>query len=77
VRVSCTTAAIVIRRTEVRRFRCQDQTSTKNYRMPPPSQLEIVVIWITGIVVTILSGGVAIYASHFFGDEGRVMSCAL
>jgi hypothetical protein len=33
-------------------------------QMPPPSQLEVVVFWITGIVVTILSGGVAIYASH-------------
>jgi hypothetical protein len=32
--------------------------------MPPPSQLEIVVFWIVGIVVTILSGGVATYASH-------------
>jgi hypothetical protein len=32
--------------------------------MPPPSQLEVVAFWITGIVITILSGGVAIYASH-------------
>jgi hypothetical protein len=33
--------------------------------MPPPSQLEIAVFWIAGIVITILSGGVAVYASHF------------
>jgi hypothetical protein len=32
--------------------------------MPPPSQLEVIVFWIVGIVITILSGGVAIYASH-------------
>jgi hypothetical protein len=32
--------------------------------MPPPSQFEIVAFWIVGIVITILSGGVAIYASH-------------
>jgi hypothetical protein len=32
--------------------------------MPPPSQLEVVVFWIVGIVVTILSSGVATYASH-------------
>jgi hypothetical protein len=38
--------------------------------MPPPSQIEVVVFWITGIAVTILSGSVAIYASHLFGDEG-------
>jgi hypothetical protein len=37
---------------------------SENRRMPPPSQLEIVVFWIVGIVVTILSGGVATYASH-------------
>jgi hypothetical protein len=33
--------------------------------MPPPSQLEVVVFWVIRIVVTILSGGVAIYASHY------------
>jgi hypothetical protein len=33
--------------------------------MPPPSQLEVAVFWIIGIVVMILSGGVAIYASHY------------
>jgi hypothetical protein len=32
--------------------------------MRPPSQLEVVAFWITGIVIAILSGGVAIYASH-------------
>jgi hypothetical protein len=36
----------------------------ENHRMLPPSQLEVVVFWIVGIVITILSGGVAIYASH-------------
>jgi hypothetical protein len=37
---------------------------SENRRMPPPSQLEVVVFWIVGIVVTILSSGVATYASH-------------
>jgi hypothetical protein len=32
--------------------------------MPPPSQFEVVVFWIVGIMVTMLSGGVAIYASY-------------
>jgi hypothetical protein len=32
--------------------------------MSTPSQLEIVLFWIAGIVITILSGGVAIYASY-------------
>jgi hypothetical protein len=31
--------------------------------MAPPSQFEVA-FWIVGIVITILSGGVAIYASH-------------
>jgi hypothetical protein len=31
----------------------------------PPSQLEVVLFWIVGMTTTILSGGVAIYASHF------------
>jgi hypothetical protein len=35
-----------------------------NRRMPPPSQLEVFLFWVVGIVITILSGGVAIYASH-------------
>jgi hypothetical protein len=33
--------------------------------MPPPSQLEVAVFWIVGIAITILSGGIAIYASHY------------
>jgi hypothetical protein len=33
--------------------------------MPPPSQLEVLLFWTVGIVITIFSGGVAIYASHF------------
>ena len=32
--------------------------------MPPPSQLEVFLFWVLGIVITILSGAVAIYASH-------------
>jgi hypothetical protein len=32
--------------------------------IPPPRQLEVVAFWVVGIVITILSGGVAIYASH-------------
>jgi hypothetical protein len=32
--------------------------------LPPPSQLEVVVFWVAGIAITILSGGVAICASH-------------
>jgi len=31
----------------------------------PPSQLEVVLFWIVGLVTTILSGAVAIYASHY------------
>jgi hypothetical protein len=34
-------------------------------KLGPPSQLEIVLFWIVGMVMTIFSGGVAIYASHF------------
>jgi hypothetical protein len=33
--------------------------------LPPPSQLEIVLFWLTGVVIALLSGGVAIYASRF------------
>jgi hypothetical protein len=32
---------------------------------PPPSQLEIVLFWITGIVIALFSGGVVIYAYRF------------
>jgi hypothetical protein len=32
--------------------------------MRPPSQLEVVVFWIVGIAITIVSGAIAIYASH-------------
>jgi hypothetical protein len=34
-------------------------------RLGPPSQLEFVLFWIVGTVVTIASGGVAIYADHY------------
>jgi hypothetical protein len=34
-------------------------------RLGPPSQLEVVLFWIVGMVTTILSGGVAIYADHY------------
>ena len=33
-------------------------------KLGPPSQLEVIVLWIVGFVTTIASGGVAIYASH-------------
>jgi hypothetical protein len=36
----------------------------ENRRMPPPSPLEVFLFWVVGIVITILSGGVVIYASH-------------
>jgi hypothetical protein len=32
--------------------------------MPPPSQFEVVVFRIAGTVITVVSGGVAIYVSH-------------
>jgi hypothetical protein len=38
---------------------------TQEKRMPPPSQLEIILFWATGVAIMILSGGVAIYASYF------------
>jgi hypothetical protein len=34
-------------------------------RLGPPSRLEVVLFWIVGMVTTILSGGVAIYADHY------------
>jgi hypothetical protein len=40
------------------------QMAEGSFRMPPTSQFEVVVFWIVGIVITVLSGGVAIYASH-------------
>jgi hypothetical protein len=30
--------------------------------LPPPSQVEIGLFWVTGIVIALFSGGVAIYA---------------
>jgi hypothetical protein len=33
--------------------------------MPPPGKVEVLLFWASGIVVMILSGAVAIYASHF------------
>jgi hypothetical protein len=33
--------------------------------MRPPGRFEILLFWTAGIVITILSGGVAIYASYF------------
>jgi hypothetical protein len=32
--------------------------------MPPPDKVEVLLFWASGIVVMILSGAVAIYASH-------------
>jgi hypothetical protein len=40
-------------------------SAAKSRKLGPPSQLEVVLFWIVGMVTTILSGGVAIYASHF------------
>src|SRR5271165_5156516 len=37
---------------------------SENGPMPPPSKLEVFLFWVVGIVITIVSGGVAIYASH-------------
>jgi hypothetical protein len=34
-------------------------------KLGPPSQLEVVLFWIVGMVTTIASGAVAIYASHY------------
>jgi hypothetical protein len=36
----------------------------ENRPMSPPSQLEVFLFWVVGVVITVLSGGVAIYASH-------------
>jgi hypothetical protein len=33
--------------------------------MPPPNQIEVVVFWIGGILITIIAGGVMVYASYF------------
>jgi hypothetical protein len=33
--------------------------------MPPSNQLEVVLFWIVGIVITIFGGGVMIYSNHF------------
>jgi hypothetical protein len=33
--------------------------------MPPPSRLEVFLFWITGLVITIVSGAVAVYVIHF------------
>jgi hypothetical protein len=32
--------------------------------MPPPGKLEVFLFWLVGIVITVLSGAVAIYATH-------------
>jgi hypothetical protein len=40
-------------------------SAVKPRKLGPPSQLEVVLFWIVGMVTTILSGGVAIYASHY------------
>jgi hypothetical protein len=38
--------------------------TTPRITMPPPGKLEVFIFWTVGIVVAILSGAVAIYASH-------------
>jgi hypothetical protein len=40
-------------------------SATNSRKLGPPSQLEVVLFWIVGMVTTIASGGVAIYASHY------------
>jgi hypothetical protein len=40
-------------------------SAAKSRKLNPPSQLEVVLFWIVGLVTTILSGAVAIYASHY------------
>jgi hypothetical protein len=35
-----------------------------NGPVPPPSKVEVFLFWAVGLVITILSGGVVIYASH-------------
>jgi hypothetical protein len=40
-------------------------SATRSRKLGPPSQLEIVLFWTVGLATTILSGAVAIYASHF------------
>jgi hypothetical protein len=40
-------------------------TAVKSSKLAPPSQVEIVLFWIVGMVTTIASGAVAIYASHY------------
>jgi hypothetical protein len=41
------------------------RSTAHSKKFGPPSQLEVVLFWIVGMVTTIASGGVAIYASHF------------
>jgi hypothetical protein len=40
-------------------------SAAKSWKLGPPSQLEVVLFWIVGLVTTILSGAVAIYADHY------------
>jgi hypothetical protein len=40
-------------------------SAVKSRKLNPPSQLEVVLFWIVGLVTTILSGAVAIYAIHY------------
>jgi hypothetical protein len=40
-------------------------SAAKSRKLNPPSQLEVVLFWIVGLTTTILSGAVAIYASHY------------
>jgi hypothetical protein len=35
-----------------------------NGSVPPPSKREVFLFWVAGIVITILSCGVVIYANH-------------
>jgi hypothetical protein len=33
--------------------------------VPPPGRREVLSFWITGLVITVLSGAIAIYVIHF------------
>jgi hypothetical protein len=43
---------------------CLPIEPARRIAMPPPGKVEILLFWALGIVVMILSGAVAIYASH-------------
>jgi hypothetical protein len=40
-------------------------SAANSRKLGPPSQIEVVLFWIVGLVTTVLSGAVAIYASNY------------